>query len=170
MSNFFGGMAGGMARAAGGMQPGLQNPNRPFGVTLIAGVTGFIGGLYLVIMILYLGLINLMASLFSTPSTPGSFSLLPSVNVDTPATVLFIIYLTFLAVAYLAVARGLFLLQQWAYWTLLGLEALNFLVALVILIGNHNGTVFFTNIWIPVLISAYLLAMGGVRRAFRVPF
>ena len=70
----------------------------------------------------------------------------------------------------LGLARGLFLLQQWAYWSLLALEAFNFLVALLSLTGNHNGTVFFTNIWLPLLISAYLLALGSVRRAFRVPF
>ncbi len=52
----------------------------------------------------------------------------------------------------------------------MGLNVFNILIAFITLTQDHNSTLFISNIWIPLLISAYLLFIGGVRRAFRLPF
>lgn len=158
-----------------GVQQSLQNPQRPFGVSVIALVIGLLGTFYLLLMMVYLSVVNVMGfdpvpilrrperepgktrqpiaqpwwslswsaseSVNSTARTsfcraqslcssatqhrgnsrfvplralrpsPGSITLLPKIDVDanTPSIILAIIYLTFMAVAYLGMARGLYL-------------------------------------------------------------
>jgi hypothetical protein len=160
-----------------GIQAALQNPQRPFGVSLIAWAVGILGAIYLLLLLLDIAITNLFAGLASalsqasSPGSPNAFaSLIPNLNQSTPSTLLALVYLTFMAAAYLGLARGLYLIKQWAYWTLLGLNVFNILIAFITLTQDHNSTLFISNIWIPLLISAYLLFIGGVRRAFRLPF
>jgi hypothetical protein len=162
--NPFGAMQGAQAG-----QQGISNPSRPFGVTLIAAAVGFVGGLYLLLMFFSLCSLNFLSS-FVSPGNSGSLNLFSFFVPDTATSILFILYISVLAFGHLALSRGLFQLKTWAYWTTLLLEGFNALVSLIQLTVNHNGLAFFTTIYIPVLIIAYLLAMSSVRRAFRVLF
>jgi hypothetical protein len=163
MNNFLGGWQTG-AQAS---QIGIQHPYRPFGVSLIASVIGFIGGLYFFLMILLLLLLNLLSG-FVPP--PGTSSFLSFLVPDTASSMLTIFYLTALAFAHLAVARGLWLLKQWAYWTTIIVEGASILISLMYLAVSHNGLQFFTDSYLSALIIGYLLAVPSVRKTFRVPF
>lgn len=153
-----------------GIHQSLQHPQRPFGVSVMALAIGMYGTFYLILMMIYLFFVNAFGSFLSALVNPGpgSTSLFPKidVNANAPSIMLTVLYLTFFALAYLGLARGLYLLKRWAYWCLILLEVLNMGAALVQAMNDHNGIVFFTSIWIPLLITLYLLAVGSVRRAF----
>src|SRR6266568_5653625 len=163
MNNFLGSWQTG-AQAS---QIGIQHPVRPFGVSLIASAIGFIGGLYFILMLVCLLILNLLSG-FVPP--PGTSSILSFLAPDTAPSMLVIFYLTALAFAHLAVARGLWLLKQWAYLTTIIVEGASIFVSLVQVAVSHNGLGFFTEIYLPALIIGYLLTMPSVRRTFRVPF
>lgn len=163
MNNFLGGLQTG-AQAS---QIGIQHPVRPFGVSLIASAIGFVGGLYFILMLLSLFILYLLSNL--APSL-GSSSFIPLLVPDAPSSILVILYLTALAFAHLAVARGLWLFKQWAYWTTILVEGLSILISLLQLAVTHNGLQFFTSMYLPALIIGYLLAVSSVRKTFRIPF
>jgi hypothetical protein len=94
-----------------GIQTALQNPQRPFGVSLIAWAVGILGAIYLLLLLLDIAITNLFAGIASalsqasSPGSPNAFaSLIPNLNQSTPSTLLALVYPSFMAAAYLGLA------------------------------------------------------------------
>src|SRR5579884_3342612 len=82
-----------------GIQTALQNPQRPFGVSLIAWAVGILGAIYLLLLLLDIAITNLFAGIASalsqasSPGSPNAFaSLIPNLNQSTPSTLLALVY------------------------------------------------------------------------------
>jgi hypothetical protein len=185
-------MAGGAAQAGGQIlgsaaagtintiQEALRDP-RPFGVTVLASWIGFLGGLYTFLLLASLCGLNMLSTLLQqvgeytapgapgySPYSPSPASLIPQINVG--GALLYLVFITALAGAHIAFARGLFQLKTWAYWAVVGLEGLNILIALITLVVSKNGLGFLTTIFLPALTLIYMLSLPGVRKSFQVPF
>lgn len=146
---------------------------RPFGVTIAAIAVAVTGCLYLLMVQLGLCGLSFISSLINQLSTTpivGTAASQASAALGIDSFILVILFYSALGIAHLYMARGLWQLQRWAYWGVVGVEGFTILVQLFTLGSSHNGGIFFSSVYIPVLIAGYLLVVGQVRKTFQVPF
>ncbi|GHO63520.1 hypothetical protein KSC_024120 [Ktedonobacter sp. SOSP1-52] len=155
-------IVGNMAR---NVHAAIKDPDRPFGVTLLATWVGFLGSLYATLLFVSLCGLNLISQLLPPPA-PGASSIYPEIQVG--PIILYLLFITGLAAAHIAFARGLFQLKLWAYWATLGIEGFNVVSALCTQFNDHNTLKFVTSVFLPVLTIIYMLAVPGVRKEFGV--
>lgn len=76
-----------------------------------------------------------------------------------------IILLTIFALAHLYTALSIYELRPWGVAAAFGIEVLNILLGIIRGVTAHNGILFFVEVYIPVLLIIYILAVPSVRNA-----
>ncbi len=178
-------IGGAISGTAQNLHSAIVDTSRPFGVTMLASWSAIQGTLYGTFLLLSLCGLNFLSLLFPpavAPSQPvnggmgGQYNpyatspALAGTNITSSLSIgtflLFLLILTALAAAHIAFARGLLLMQRWAYWATIALEGVTIFAAIIIASMNHNSLWLISTIFLPALTLLYMFALPSVRKSF----
>ncbi len=129
---------------------------RPFSITLAAIATALYGCLYLLVilfLLLYLYFLDIYKYQLSSSILSAFFApIIQNILLFQDLSIAAIFYCSFMGIAHLYVALGLWQCKYRAYWGIMGLTGLSILIQFFILTLLHFGGFFFMNIYIPLLI------------------